>query len=250
MVLKKILPYSITLFLFIGILYYIAPIGQFFIRREAGAILFIKNIYHAQNFAERYSELAKENEKNINQLALLKNIERENAFLKKRLDIAPEEGKKRQHLVLASVIGRNNAFGENTILIDKGIKDAIKSGESVVVSPNFLVGIIDKAFDDRSIVRLIIDKGFEVKAKTLDGTKGIIRGSIGGNLLFQNILQSASLQKGETVATDIQDATRFANILIGEITEIISQKTDISKQARIKPFFDPQTLENVFIMLE
>lgn len=250
MILKKILPYSITLFLFLGILYYIGTIGRFFIRREASAILFIKNIYHAQNFAERYNELAKENEKNISQLALLKNIERENAFLKKRLDITSEEGEKHQRLILASVIGRNKAFGEDTILIDKGIKDAIKSGEGVIASPNFLVGIIDKVFQDRSIVRLIIDKNFEVKAKTLDGAKGIIRGSIGGDLLFQDILQSASLQKGETVATDIQETTLFANILIGEITGIISQKTDISKQARIKPFFDPQTLENVFIMLE
>lgn len=249
MILKKILPYIITLFLFGGILYYIETIGRFFISRETSAALFIKNIYHAQNSAEKYDELARENKKIISQLVELKNIEKENAFLKKRLDIVGEE-KQKQRLILASVIARDKAFGENTVLVDKGTQDDIKSGEVVIISPNFLVGIIDKVFERRSIARLVFDKNFEVKAKTMDDAKGTVRGNIGGDILFQDILQSAVLQKGDIVTTDIGQSIIPPNILIGEVTEIISQKTDISQKARIKPFFDPEAIEKIFIVAE
>lgn len=250
MILKKILPYLITLFLFIGILYYITPIGRFLIRREASAVLFIKNIYHAQDFAKQYNAIAEENKKIISQLAVLKNVEKESIFLKKRLDIASEEKKPKQHLILASVIARNKAFGGNTILIDKGTQYTLKGGESVIAPPNFLIGTIDKVFQRRSIVKLMSDKDFEAKAKTIDEVKGTVRGNIGGDILFEDILQSAPLKKGDIVITDIQQQTIPPNILIGKVIEIISQKTDISKQARIEAFFDADTLEHVFIVLE
>lgn len=246
---KKNLPYLITLIIFAGVIYFLSFIGEPLNRTGAEVLGFVKNMYHSQEFREQYEKISKENLLLQDRLVAMDDTEKENVFLRKRLNIYKEEAEP-FHFVLASLIGRGSSFGEDTIIINKGIKDGLKGNEIVIINPNIVAGKVDNVFKNRAIVRLLSDKYIEIKVKTLTGTQGVLRGDMGNTSILEEVLQSSSLEKGDILVTDIDTPLTPANLLVGKVVNIASKPSDISKRALVTSFFEKERLENVFVIIE
>lgn len=246
---KKNLPYLITLIIFAGVIYFLSFIGEPLNRTGAEVLGFVKNMYHSQEFREQYEKISKENLLLQDRLVAMDDTEKENVFLRERLNIHKEEAEP-FHFVLAALIGRGSSFGEDTIIINKGIKDGLKGNEIVIINPNIVAGKVDNVFKNRAIVRLLSDKYIEIKVKTLTGTQGVLRGDMGNTSILEEVLQSSSLEKGDILVTDIDTPLTPANLLVGKVVNIASKPSDISKRALVTSFFEKERLENVFVIIE
>lgn len=67
--------------------------------------------------------------------------------------------------VAASVVGPSPTNIDQTIEIDKGRNDGIRTGMPVITSSGYVVGKITEVFADRSVVRLITDTNYWLQVK-------------------------------------------------------------------------------------
>jgi len=238
---------SIGTLVLLGMLIYALPfIGKLAraVHVRAGAFLF--NVYHAQESGKRYQELSQELAKTYQQSAAIVQLEQENDVLRKELGIGKRE--LNEHLILASIIGQGSSFGRQTLIINKGINDGLAGGEPVITSPNMLIGVVGNLFSRYAIVSLVTSNNFALPAQTQSGIKGVIKGSPGGQVIFDEVSQTMPLSQNDILVTTNQNPTIPGNMMIGRVQKIISQPTDIVKKAEVQVFFNPDLLQKVFII--
>jgi len=130
---------------------------------------------------------------------------RELASLDKQLREVAESG---FDVLAARVIGREADSFYQTLLIDRGTKDGVKSGTPVLYGDN-LVGRVAEVGRRWSRVRLILDVRSAIPAMTLNGNvRGMVIGSGPGELKMTLIEHNAKLEVGDTVVS-----ARLDNIL-------------------------------------
>jgi cell shape-determining protein MreC len=243
---KRILLYVLTFIGFGIIIYALSFFGASFVSKANQGKHFIQNIYSAQDFARINEGLAIKNRELEEQLVGLREIEEENEFLRSALQAQKVEREERY--LLASVIGQGSAFGNDTIVIDKGLRDGLSGGEPVIINPRTLVGRIGELFETRAVVYLLFDKDFRIPASTGKETQGVVKGQVGNQVLFSEVSQAASLQKDEIILTNNENPSIPPDIIIGKVREIVSQSTDIFQEAQLDVFFNKNTLDRVFII--
>ncbi|MDO8639533.1 MAG: rod shape-determining protein MreC, partial [bacterium] len=90
-------------------------------------------------------------------------------------------------------------------------------------------------------------------AKTENGAVGIIKGG-GGSLTLGNVLLSENINSGEFVLTygDInQEGIGVPqDLIIGKITEIEKNPSDLFQKAKVESFVDFASLLTVFVYIE
>lgn len=238
--------YIITLVI-VGLAIYALPLAGKFLRSVHVRIAtFLSNMYHAQELGTQYQTLLNERVGVYHDDSAIAKLERENDFLRKQLGLYKRES--HHSLMLASIIGQGSGFGRQTLIIDKGINDGLKGEELVIVSPDVLIGTVRNIFSRIAIVSLVTNKDFTVKAETLTGVRGVIKGSVGGRVLFDEVSQAAALSQDDIIVTTNEKPSSPANIMIGKIQKIISQPTDTVKKAEVQVFFNPNLLEEAFIL--
>src|SRR3989344_1932334 len=173
----------------------------------------LKNIKRLNSQNIEYQE---ENRKLKGELAGLKETARENKFLRQQIDL-PEQIK--GQLILADVIGQSPANLGEYILIDKGEKDGLKAGETVIAAGNLLVGRISQVSNSTAKVLLITYPGSRV------------------NALIQESVITSGL------------ANLFPKgIFIGQIEKVISSQPQVFKEAIIRPAADFGKIDRVFVI--
>lgn len=246
MTFKQILSYLLTAVVFFSIIYFLPAIGGLLTKTRTRINTFFINIYRAQELGNEYQKVLGENRALKSELVRVKELEEENDFLRQGLSLQKVITPKK--LLLATIIGKGSFFSQHAVVIDKGSNDGIHGGEAVIINPNVLVGIIEQVFPRRSVIKLLFDSSFSLPGKTLEGVNGVITGSVGGKVLFGNILPQAPLNPGSIVVTGNERLKIPSNLLIGEVEKIISKPTDVFLQAQLKAFFDPHAFERVFIV--
>lgn len=137
--------------------------------------------------------------------------------------------------------------------IDKGRKDGIEEG-MVVLSENILLGKIVSVNRGASLVQLPTMPGVKipvaVKRTGSSGVqaRGLLLGQYGGRLVLDRVLQSEDIQKGDLVVTS-GDESWPADLLIGQITEVLPKSAEIYQKAQVKPLLDYDKLRIVFIVI-
>ncbi|MBI3335666.1 MAG: rod shape-determining protein MreC [Candidatus Portnoybacteria bacterium] len=243
---KKLSPYLLTVIAFFSVVYFLPSIGGFLTKIRVRMNVFVSNVYRAQELGSEYQKLLEENRALKSELVALAKLEKENDFLRQGRSL--EKAVTPKKFLLSSVIGKGSSFSQYAVVIDRGTNDGIHGGEAVIINPNVLIGIVENVFLRRSVIKLLFDNSFSLRARTLKGADGVITGSVGGKLLLKNVLPQAILKQGDIVVTGNERPEVPAGLLIGEVEKIISQPTDVFLQAQLKAFFDPHTLERVFIV--
>ncbi len=176
----------------------------------------------------------------------LREVEQENKTLRNQLGL--KEQLKDLEFTAADIIGRGPSNISNILLINKGSRDGLQAGMPVV-SSNMLLGRLSEINSNYSKVLLLTDPSSVVNILVEESrATGVLKGEVGFNLKIESVSQDAPLLKGQRIITSGLGGTLPKGLIIGEVEEIISPKSDIFQSARIKPAADFNHLEMVFVI--
>ena len=225
---------------------------------SAGAVVSDKLISSPLNFFSGLAsvhQLLSENQRlqgRVRQLeaeqAALKEMERENADLKKQLGYLPQNNKK--HYLPAYIIGKNPTISPQFLIIDKGSRDGLKIGQSVV-SEDILIGYLAEVNLTSSRVSLITNPNSAVPVLMQESrASGLVRGAIGYGLVLEDVTKDSPLKEGENIITSGLGGQYPRGLLVGKLEKVISSPADLFQKASVKMLIEIEKLERVFVISE
>jgi rod shape-determining protein MreC len=155
-----------------------------------------------------------------------------------------------QPLAACTVLSEN-LFGQNgALILNCGSRDGVNEGQAVI-SQGYLVGKIIYAGPDSSTALLITDSNFSTDARiSQTNATALVRGSFNSGLILDQVQQISDLQKGWLVVTAGINAKIPKNILIGQVSDILSSGNDLFKRAALLSPIDFNNLQFVFVVKE
>ena len=138
--------------------------------------------------------------------------------------------------------------------IDKGTKDGLAKDMNVLAG-NGLVGIITECYYNYSIVRSIVDDKSYVSAmflKTADTcfVQGDLQLMDQGKIRVISISKDAEIEDGHEVVTSNISPNFLEGILIGYVSDIELDASNMTKTAYLTPAVDFEHLDEVLIITE
>lgn len=136
--------------------------------------------------------------------------------------------------------------------IDKGLSDGVKVGQAVIFQDNF-IGKVMEVSQKVSNVQLLSDPDSKVAAfsQGLEGAaKGVLLGQFGTESLLDKILHQESIKVGDLVYSEGTEGYLPRGLILGKVIEVMDEKNEVFKQAKVVPVFDVRDLELVFVILE
>lgn len=160
-------------------------------------------------------------------------------------------------LIPAQIISKEPGNWYDRFVIDKGLKDGVKKGATVVhgieVDNDFvqegIVGRIVDVGDNWAKVITIIDELNSISFKnirTQDG--GIITGSVDNTLSGYLFDSKSDVIIEDKLYTSGLGGSFVKDIYIGDVEEVISDEEDLMKRILVKPAINFKKLYNVFII--
>ena len=174
----------------------------------------------------------------------LKLLEEDNIRLRRALSLKELNNDKR---ISAAVISRSSSSWWQQLEINKGSKDGILKGQTVI-GPGGLIGLIDSTTPLTSRVRLLTDPGHQIGA-WIDRTKshGILTG-MGTNRPKLIFLNKNSLAKiGDAVTTSPASTLLPPNLIIG-IVQFVDEKALPSPYAIVQLTASPEAIDWVQVL--
>ncbi|WP_313756310.1 rod shape-determining protein MreC [Tissierella sp.] len=230
------------------------PIGRVSNSIGKGLSDFFNNIKNISKLKEENEELKKQvaklEEENRNYI----NIIGKTDYLKNEIKLLDKTS---FNLISAQVVGKEPGNWFDRFTIDKGIKDGIKKGSTVIqgieMEQNTIIeGIVGRVVDvgdNWAKIITVVDEISSISFKILrtqDG--GIISGSIDGEVsgyLFDN---KADVIKGDKLFTSGLGGVFIKDIYIGEVDEVVSDDEDLMKKIKVKPAMNFKKLYKVFVI--
>lgn len=156
--------------------------------------------------------------------------------------------------VAARVISNDTSNWYNTFLIDKGTEDGL-SVDMNVLAGNGLVGIIVETGKNYSRVRSIIDDSSNVSGmflKTSDTcfVTGNLKMIDSGTIEVTDISKEAEIKDGYEIVTSNISDKYLQGILIGYISNITVDASNMTKSGYLTPVVDFDRLDTVLIITE
>ena len=231
-----------------------SPIEKFFYnigKKVSGFFVSIKDIANLKEENEKLKTRVVElEEKNRRYEDLIGKSE----YLKNEAELIKNTNYK---LISAQIIGKEPGNWFNRFTIDKGSKDGIKKGYTVIqgvetdgnIIKEGIVGRIVDVGDNWSKVISVIDENSKTSFKvirTQDG--GVISGSVDGNLSGYLFDTKADIMKGDKLFTSGLGGIFMKDLYIGEITDVVKKDEDLMKHIYIEPAVDFKKLYRVFII--
>lgn len=211
------------------------------------------NIFNLKNENEelkiKIAELENENRD-------LTNIIGKTDYLKNELKIAENT---KFDLVLANIVSKEPGNWYSRFNIDKGIKDGISKGATVVQGIEIEHGVVEEGIVGRVVdvgdnwakIISVIDELNSISFKiirTQDG--GVLSGSIEGILSGYLFDYKADVIVGDKLYTSGLGGTFIKDIYIGEVSEVIFDDEELTKKVVIEPAVDFRKLYKVFVILK
>ncbi len=213
----------------------------------------IKNV---ANKKRKISELKKENyqlSQAINKLIIenskLKKVQRENILLRKQLKFYQKRNYKYK---LANIIAKN-LINENLnyFVIDRGEEDGVKNGCPVLAEDGIVIGKVAKVEKKLSKV-FLLSSDYCKLAATIQGnnnTSGLIEGELGLSIKMNYIPQDAKISQDQIVVTSGLEKYIPAGLVIGKISKVEANPSELFKQAIVKPLVDFNKLTIVSVII-
>lgn len=154
--------------------------------------------------------------------------------------------------VAARVIHNNSSNWFSSFKIDKGSDDGIKPGMNVLAG-NGLVGIVTEVKSNNSIVRSIIDdssyvSGMFINTSDTCNVKGNLKLLDNGHIEVTDIKKGANIKDGYEVVTSYMSTKYHPGILIGYISGVHSEPSNMTESGLLTPAVDFSKLDMVLII--
>lgn len=212
------------------------------------------NAVHTIQQKTLIDQLKEENMQLKTQLAKQELILRDNSALRDQFKTASPTSK---ILLPATIIGMPSFFPAvsfpEELILDKGEQDGVAVGNVVVYKDN-LIGIITKINNHFSLVTVVGNKDTSFTAKTAKtNALGVIKGQGSGQMLFDNVVLSDTLQVGDIVVTS--GDTTFTGqgyppgLVFGKITSIEKNPSALFQKANVVSLVDITRVPTVFVII-
>lgn len=201
------------------------------------------------NNSSEIQKLQQENQNLKRQITDTDLLKRENNALKSQFDTV---GVDTQNLIAVKIVG---FLGEQStplsFVINAGENDGIMNGQSVVFQKN-LVGVVSQVSQSFSVVTTPFSQKFQTLAKVpKTNANGILTGS-GNFMLYQKVVITDTLKKGDMVVTKGQVGINGVGIepdlTIGEIKSVAKNETSPFQSAQVVPVIDYSNLDYLFVV--
>lgn len=154
----------------------------------------------------------------------------------------------------ASFIGRDSADIYKSFSISKGTLNGIAVGDAVLYG-KYIIGVIDKAYPDYSVVRTIYDVDFNVSAyELISGEISYVTGNASlareGKCKMANLDSATRITYGSIICTAGISGTVPKGLLIGTVDEIRDESADISSYAVITPGVDIENITSCMVLTD
>lgn len=156
----------------------------------------------------------------------------------------------RMDFLTARVIGSDpNGALSPSLIINKGSRDHLRTGMTVVSDRGYFVGTIDELNSTSSKVLLMINPSSSVGALDLrTNAAGLVEGKYAGFPVLDAVVTSAVLHVHDFVVTSGQMNLFPRTILLGQITAIRRSNDAMFQTADIQPMADFSNLEDVQVI--
>lgn len=156
--------------------------------------------------------------------------------------------------VAARVISKDSNNWYNVFTIDKGSKDGMKKDMNVLAG-NGLAGIITEVHYNYSKVRSIIDDnsnvwGMFLKTSDTCVIKGDLQLIEEGKIRVELISKDAQISDGYEVVTSHVSPNFWQGILIGYVSDIKLDASNMTQNGYLTPVVDFDNLEEVLVITE
>lgn len=207
---------------------------------------FLRGIVEIKIIQEKNQELHLKNQELLAENVLLKELKKENEILREVLNVSLE---KDFQLQLVQVISKD--ISQDSILVDKGLKDGVSKGLAVITSQKTLLGRIGKVYKDFAEVVLISNKESSFDAKVSEKEiYGIIRGKGSLEVYFDLIPKDKEIFRGDVVITAALGGIFPKDLLVGVIKEVKKSDVEPFQTATIESSFKIEELDNLFIITD
>jgi rod shape-determining protein MreC len=208
----------------------------------------------------RYDELRGEYERIRVHLAEMEeerrqvdDIMRENALLRELLGLQPRERGFRTEI--ASVAARNTSEWERTLTINKGSEAGIEAGQCVISSEMYLVGIITQVGNGWATVHTVTDVSMSAGVKvSRTGQTAVAEGEWNamreGRLRLNYLPLGSDVVHGDLILTSGLGGVYPPGLPVGRVAGVRPDLSGQTEYADLVPMTDPETLNQVFIVLE
>jgi rod shape-determining protein MreC len=229
-----------------GFTFILVPFQKFFYAMSV-------DFSNIKDFVGSIGQLKKENEqlRKDNQALLTKNatcgsIENENSTLREQLNMLPRD---KYNLIPAFLAGQDPNKTGNWIEIDKGSYDGITAGMPVIVSNGILIGKVEEVNAKNSKVVLLTNSKSIINVMTTEnGIKGIIRGEYGLGIILDMVLQTDSINVGDSIVTSGLGGDIPRGLYVGTIQEIHQSDDHLFQQAILSVPVQIPKLQIVFVI--
>ncbi|MDO8524004.1 MAG: rod shape-determining protein MreC [bacterium] len=195
-----------------------------------------KNIYNQNLFLkDQNTILARKNSE-------LFNLAKENETLRQAFDL----GEKEKFILFPAQVISKQATAD-VILIDKGLKDGLSEGMSVITSSGILIGNIKKANTNFSEISLITLKDFSFDI-TVGEAVALAKGDGDLGLSFDYAEKENPIPEKSLVFTSALGGNFPKGLLVGEIEKAQVNPAELFQTGKIKPYFKDYLRGNVFII--
>jgi len=239
---------TIILFHYIG---WLTPIESFIYRifnPISSAVFNIKKNSYYYDDITAYQKLKNDYQKEKIDEAELNYLREENIDLQQRLNFLTTNN---YHSCGAEVIGKNIDPLGSTILINRGLADGVKIGNSAIVGPGVLVGVVSEAQANSAVVRLINDNKSKIAATINNQNKsiGLIEGDFAITVRMNFIPQNEEIKPNDSVITSGLNKGIPRGLLIGSVEAVEKEAYQPFQRAIITPAANLDKIYTVSILI-
>jgi rod shape-determining protein MreC len=205
---------------------------------------------NVNNIRQENLSLMKENQELKGEIVDLKKADEENKLLRYQLELKNKDYFD-EELLLALVMGNPEDTTGTSLMIDKGTRQGVEVGDNVVVG-NFLVGIVSRVSEERSVVDLIISPEVSMTVINVEGAnkaEGIASGNLGTSVQVEKLLPNDRVEVGDIFLTSGRDGRFIPGLVVGEVADVIFESADPLKSADLEPMILFSRLDKVFVIL-
>ncbi|MBI3442358.1 MAG: rod shape-determining protein MreC [Candidatus Sungbacteria bacterium] len=257
MIRQKLLYSIIVIALVLGTIFLSSSTPVAFLR--SGIILIFRPVFRVsyalgrtvgfsmqQPGADDLSRLQEENQR-------LREIEQEYTMLREK-DAGLEKMvglKERQHVPLQGgrVLLRGNELGKEFLMLDEGTAKKIRQGDLAIDARGALIGVVRETSDGFSKISLASNPGeaFEIVVAPLN-VKALAKGIGNRTFSLELISNDTPVRSGDFAL--MPGRLGNTNMLVGEITRLTSNVVGAFQNVWATLIAHPETLDEVFIVLE
>jgi len=223
-----------------------SPITRLFSNIGKGFANFFHVLASISNLNKENISLKEKNTTLESEIITLKEIEKENDILKKALNISKLD---QLTIDVASVVGKDIQGLQDWILINKGAKQGLMVGMTIISAEKALVGRISDVSESFSRVMLINSKDSNIAALLENSrVEGLVKRNEGGGIFMDFIPKTEKLEPGERIITSGTDNLYSRGIFIGTVGTIDLSDNQIFQKITIIPTVNFSKLEQVLII--